>query len=106
MLTFVNLHATKKAIFFNPKLYISVREIKRIKDMLDAVNFGTLTRTSKVVSNPISNSTPNFSNNNESIFANNRKDEREYRQAETVAYANPFAFLNNSDNSEVSAFAA
>ena len=75
--------------------------------MLEAVNFGSLTRTSKVVSNPISNSTSNFSfNNNENIFANNRKDEREYQQAETVAYANPFSFLNNSDNTEVSAFAA
>ena len=74
--------------------------------MLDAVNFGTLTRTSRVVSNPISNSTTNFSfNNNESIFSQ-KKDEREYQQAETVAYANPFAFLNNNENSEVSAFAA
>ena len=75
--------------------------------MLEAVNFGSLTRTSKVVSNPISNSTSNFSfNNNENIFANNRKDEREYQQVEAVAYANPFSFLNNSDNTEVSAFAA
>ena len=85
---------------------MNVREIKRIKDMLDAVNFGSLTRTSKVVSNPISNSTSNFSfNNNQQLF-NERKDEREYQQAETVAYANPFSFLNNSDNTEVSAFAA
>jgi hypothetical protein len=76
--------------------------------MLDAINFGSLTRTSKVVSNPISNSF-NFSSSvsNNSIFANNQKDEREYKQAESVAYANPFSFLNNdSDNSEVSAFAA
>ena len=96
----------KKQFFFIHLLYINVREIKRIKIMLDAVNFGSLTRTSKVVSNPISNSTSNFSfNNNQQLF-NERKDEREYQQAETVAYANPFAFLNNSDNSEVSAFAA
>ena len=73
--------------------------------MLEAVNFGTLTRTSKVVSNPISNSTSNFSFNNQQLF-NERKDEREYQQVEAVAYANPFSFLNNSDNSEVSAFAA
>ena len=74
--------------------------------MLEAVNFGSLTRTSKVVSNPISNSTSNFSfNNNQQLFAD-RKDEREYQQAETVAYANPFSFLNNNDNTEVSAFAA
>ena len=106
MLTFVNLHATKKAIFFYSFTLYKCKRETRIKDMLEAVNFGTLTRTSKVVSNPISNSTPNFSNNNESIFANNNKDEREYKQAETVAYANPFSFLNNSDNSEVSAFAA
>ena len=60
--------------------------------MLEAVNFGSLTRTSKVVSNPISNSTSNFSfNNNQQLF-NERKDEREYQQVETVAYANPFSF--------------
>jgi hypothetical protein len=78
--------------------------------MIDLVNFGSLTRTSKVVSNPISNSF-NFSSSvsNSSIFSNTQKDEKEYKQAEssTVAYANPFAFLNDSsDNSEVSAFAA
>jgi len=76
--------------------------------MLEAINFGSLTNTSKVNFN--SNnffSTPNFSSNADNFFANNNKDEREYQQPETVAYANPFAFLNNSnDNSEVSAFAA
>ena len=75
--------------------------------MLEAINFGSLTNTSKVNFN--SNNfftTPNFSNNSENFFESNKKDEREYQQAETVAYANPFSFLNNSDNSEVSAFAA
>ena len=75
--------------------------------MLESVNFGSLTRTSKVnfVSNPISNNRPSFANNNESIFSQT-KDKKEYQAAETVAYANPFSFLNGSDNSTVSAFDA
>ena len=76
--------------------------------MLDSVNFGSLTKTSKVgfVSNPISNSTPSFANNNESIFSQS-KDERKYQaETSTVAYANPFSFINGSDNTTVSDFDA
>ena len=82
--------------------------------MIDtSFTFGSLTSNSSrinKVSNPISNFTPNFSNytNNSSIFSSQTEDKKEYKMEESqVAYANPFAFLNNSsDNSEVSAFAA
>ena len=74
--------------------------------MIDLVNFGSLTATSKV--NSVSNQNV-FNNNNSfdnsSIFSQ-KKDEQNYQHAEVVAFANPFAFLNESDNTEVSAFAA
>lgn len=73
--------------------------------MINSVNFGTLTRVEKsnTVSNPISNST-SFSANN---FFAQKRDEKEYQVAnETVAYANPFSFINNTEDSNVSAFDA
>ena len=76
--------------------------------MLDSVNFGSLTKTSKVgfVSNPISNSTPSFANTN-NFFNSQAQDERKYQaETSTVAYANPFSFINGSDNTTVSAFDA